>query len=267
MQNLNGKRVVITGGSQGLGLAMVEALVACGAKVTALSRDRANLAAAEQAGAAVIAGDATDATLMNEVVREGMPDVLILNAGARLPMKPIDQQNLGRVLDHLEHRREGRPRGYSGRAQHADEARQPRSDHVERRLDGACRAIHRASRLEALRRIYRRQTDAVVHGPQRKLGIQRARPHAPLPGARAMSTDSRHHARSSGCGRLCGNRGCQHRRACHATVWLDPAPGALWRTGCRTTRRSALYAGRRLRLSQQWRHPAARRMIRIGPPS
>jgi len=26
MQNLNGKRVVITGGSQGLGLAMVEAL-------------------------------------------------------------------------------------------------------------------------------------------------------------------------------------------------------------------------------------------------
>src|SRR5229473_4677708 len=92
MQNLNGKRVVITGGSQGLGLAMVEALVACGANVTAISRDRANLAAAEQAGAAVIAGDATDATLMNEVVREGMPDVLILNAGARLPMKPIDQQ-------------------------------------------------------------------------------------------------------------------------------------------------------------------------------
>ena len=41
----------------------------------------------------MIAGDATDATLMNEVVREQMPDVLILNAGARLPIKPIDQQN------------------------------------------------------------------------------------------------------------------------------------------------------------------------------
>jgi NAD(P)-dependent dehydrogenase (short-subunit alcohol dehydrogenase family) len=265
MQNLNGKRVVITGGSQGLGLAMVEALVACGAN--AMSRDRANLAADEQSGAAVMAGDATDATLMNEVVREGMPEGLILSAGARLPMKPIDQPELGRVLEHLEHRREGRPRGYSVRAQHADEARRPRSDHVERRLDGACRAMHRASRLEALRRIYRRQTDAVVHGPKRKLGIQRARPHAPLPGARAMSTDSRHHARSSGCGRLCGNRGCQHRRACHAMVWLDPASGARWRTGCRTTRRSVLYAGCRLRLWQQWRHPAARRMIRIGPPS
>src|SRR5229473_2065590 len=93
MQNLNGKRVVITGGSQGLGLAMVEALAACGAKVTAISRDRAKLVAAEQAGAAVIAGDATDATLMNKVVREEVPDVLILNAGALLPMKPIDQQS------------------------------------------------------------------------------------------------------------------------------------------------------------------------------
>jgi NAD(P)-dependent dehydrogenase (short-subunit alcohol dehydrogenase family) len=93
MQNLNGKRVVITGGSQGLGLAMVEALAACGANVTAISRDRAKLAAAEQAGAAVLAGDATDATLMNKVVREEVPDVLILNAGARLPIKPIDQQS------------------------------------------------------------------------------------------------------------------------------------------------------------------------------
>jgi NAD(P)-dependent dehydrogenase (short-subunit alcohol dehydrogenase family) len=93
MHNLNGKRVVVTGGSQGLGLAMVEALAACGAKVTAIGRDRGKLSAAEQAGAAVIAGDATDATLMRSIVREVAPDVLILNAGARLPMKPIDQQS------------------------------------------------------------------------------------------------------------------------------------------------------------------------------
>jgi NAD(P)-dependent dehydrogenase (short-subunit alcohol dehydrogenase family) len=65
MQNLNGKRVVITGGSQGLGLAMVEALAACGANVTAIGHHRAKLSAAEQVGAAVIAGNATDATLMN----------------------------------------------------------------------------------------------------------------------------------------------------------------------------------------------------------
>jgi NAD(P)-dependent dehydrogenase (short-subunit alcohol dehydrogenase family) len=93
MQNLNGKRVVVTGGSQGLGLAIVEALVASGAKVTAMSRDRSNLAAAEEVGASVIAGDATDATLMNSVVRDKIPDVLILNAGTRLPIKPIDQQS------------------------------------------------------------------------------------------------------------------------------------------------------------------------------
>ena len=61
MQDLNGKRVVVTGGSEGLGLAMVEALAACGAHVTTLARDRAKLAAAERVGAAVIAGDATDA--------------------------------------------------------------------------------------------------------------------------------------------------------------------------------------------------------------
>ena len=93
MQNLNGKRVVVTGGIQGLGLAMVESLVASGANVIAMSRDRSNLVAAEEVGAAVIAGDATDATLMNSVVRDEAPEVLILNAGTRLPVKPIDQMN------------------------------------------------------------------------------------------------------------------------------------------------------------------------------
>jgi NAD(P)-dependent dehydrogenase (short-subunit alcohol dehydrogenase family) len=92
MQWLNGKRVVVTGGSQGLGLAMVKALVASGANVTAMSRDPSNLNAAAEVGASVIAGDATDATLMNALVRDETPDVLILNAGTRLPIKPIDQQ-------------------------------------------------------------------------------------------------------------------------------------------------------------------------------
>ena len=92
MQWLNGKRVVVTGGSQGLGLAMVKALVASGANVTAMSRDPSNLKAAAEVGASVIAGDATDATLMNALVRDEAPDVLILNAGTRLPIKPIDHQ-------------------------------------------------------------------------------------------------------------------------------------------------------------------------------
>lgn len=91
MQDLNGTRIVITGGSQGLGLAMVEALAASGARVTAIARDRSTFAAAERTGAAIIAGDATDATLMNRLVAEQTPDVLILNAGARIRMKPIDK--------------------------------------------------------------------------------------------------------------------------------------------------------------------------------
>lgn len=49
---------MVTGGSQGLGLAMIEALAASGAHVTAIARDRAKLAAAERAGAAAIAGEA-----------------------------------------------------------------------------------------------------------------------------------------------------------------------------------------------------------------
>ena len=100
MQNLNGKRVVITGGSQGLGLAMVEALAACGANVTAIGRDQANLTPAEHAGAAVIAGDATDATLMNCVVRQEVPDVLILNAGEQVRADSLQRTcHYGRVGD------------------------------------------------------------------------------------------------------------------------------------------------------------------------
>jgi NAD(P)-dependent dehydrogenase (short-subunit alcohol dehydrogenase family) len=89
--NLNGKRVVITGGSQGLGLAMVQALAACGANVTAIARDRAKLGAAEQAGAAVINGDATDATLMNRVVKEEAPDVVtqLANNGLSGPVSSM----------------------------------------------------------------------------------------------------------------------------------------------------------------------------------
>ena len=58
--SLNDKTIVVTGGSRGLGLGLVEALVDQGAKVTVVAREKAALAAVEQRlGLAVIAADVT----------------------------------------------------------------------------------------------------------------------------------------------------------------------------------------------------------------
>ena len=59
--NLRDKTIVVTGGSRGLGLGLVEALVDQGAKVTVVARDQAALAAVKQRlGVAVISADITD---------------------------------------------------------------------------------------------------------------------------------------------------------------------------------------------------------------
>lgn len=93
MQTLVGQHAVVTGASEGLGLAMVTALAARGARVTAIARNSEKLAHARQAGAETIVGDAIDAELITRVVAGDPPDVLILNAGARLSMKPVDRQS------------------------------------------------------------------------------------------------------------------------------------------------------------------------------
>ena len=93
MTKLANARVIVTGGSAGLGLAMVRALAERGADVTAIARDPIRLGAARDAGARTIAGDATEAALIHGAVADIDPDVLILNAGARLPMKTIDQED------------------------------------------------------------------------------------------------------------------------------------------------------------------------------
>jgi NAD(P)-dependent dehydrogenase (short-subunit alcohol dehydrogenase family) len=93
MTNLASSRIIVTGGSAGLGLAMVEAMAARGADVTAIARDPTKLGAARDAGARTIVGDATDAALINGAVADIDPDVLILNAGARLPLMTIDQED------------------------------------------------------------------------------------------------------------------------------------------------------------------------------
>src|SRR5262245_1924583 len=79
---LQDQRVVVTGGSRGLGLGIVEALLARGAQVTVIARDRARLADVQRLGAAARPGDVTDPALMSAVVADVKPSVLILNAGA-----------------------------------------------------------------------------------------------------------------------------------------------------------------------------------------
>jgi NAD(P)-dependent dehydrogenase (short-subunit alcohol dehydrogenase family) len=90
---LQDERVVVTGGSRGLGRGMVEALLARGAQVTVIARDPARLADVERLGAAARPGDVTDPALMNAVVADVKPSVLILNAGATPLMAPLDEQS------------------------------------------------------------------------------------------------------------------------------------------------------------------------------
>ncbi len=81
--SLANKKVVVVGGSRGLGLGMVEALLAQGAAVSVVARGSAALEAVSQRlSVETIAGDATDASLAERVLSRLRPDVLILNAGA-----------------------------------------------------------------------------------------------------------------------------------------------------------------------------------------
>src|SRR5262249_25759444 len=88
---LQDERVVVTGGNRGLGLGIVEALLARGAKVTVVGRDPARLADVQRLGAVARPGDVTDPTLMSAVIADVKPSVLILNAGATPSMGPLDE--------------------------------------------------------------------------------------------------------------------------------------------------------------------------------
>jgi NAD(P)-dependent dehydrogenase (short-subunit alcohol dehydrogenase family) len=90
--SLKDKTIVVTGGSRGLGLGLVEALVDQGAKVTVVARDQAALAAAKQRlGVVTISADVTDETAAHRILTEVRPDILVLNAGATPRMGRLDQ--------------------------------------------------------------------------------------------------------------------------------------------------------------------------------
>jgi NAD(P)-dependent dehydrogenase (short-subunit alcohol dehydrogenase family) len=90
--SLKDKTIVVTGGSRGLGLGLVEALVDQGAKVTVVARDQASLAAVEQRlDVAVISADITDAGAAQRILADVRPEIVVLNAGATPRMRRLDQ--------------------------------------------------------------------------------------------------------------------------------------------------------------------------------
>ena len=92
--NLKDKKVVVTGGSRGLGLGLVEALVAHGAKVTVVARDGDVLAAVHsRLDVGVISADVTEENEAYRILSEVRPEILLLNAGAKPPMGRLDQLN------------------------------------------------------------------------------------------------------------------------------------------------------------------------------
>jgi NAD(P)-dependent dehydrogenase (short-subunit alcohol dehydrogenase family) len=93
MQTLQNQRALVTGGSSGLGLGIVEALVAEQANVVVVARDAQRLAEVERRlGVTTAVGDVADAGLADSLLREFRPVVLVLNAGATPVMAPLHEQ-------------------------------------------------------------------------------------------------------------------------------------------------------------------------------
>lgn len=86
------QKILVTGGSRGLGLGLVEALVDQGARVIVVARDETGLAAVKRSlGVAVIRADVTDEGAAHRILADVRPEILVLNAGITPPMGRIDQ--------------------------------------------------------------------------------------------------------------------------------------------------------------------------------
>jgi NAD(P)-dependent dehydrogenase (short-subunit alcohol dehydrogenase family) len=95
MSKLTGKRVVIVGGSEGLGRELVVASRAAGAQVLAIARRDGPLAklAREEPGTVTQSIDATDDDAPDRVFAALTPDVLVICAGAHPAMGPVQSQS------------------------------------------------------------------------------------------------------------------------------------------------------------------------------
>ncbi len=93
MTRIAGAHVVVTGGSQGIGLATAHACLSRGARVSIVARDPDGLTHAQRqlgAGVAAAAADVTDATALQDALEglarvQGTCDVLVTAAGGAEP--------------------------------------------------------------------------------------------------------------------------------------------------------------------------------------
>jgi NAD(P)-dependent dehydrogenase (short-subunit alcohol dehydrogenase family) len=89
---LKDRNILVTGGSRGLGLGLVEALVAHGAAVTVVARDADALQSVRaRLGVSTISADVTDETAAHRILADVRPDILVLNAGTTPRMGRLDQ--------------------------------------------------------------------------------------------------------------------------------------------------------------------------------
>lgn len=92
--DLTGTTAIVTGASRGFGRAAVIALVAHGAHVVGVARNRPSLEdLADKLGATFtpVVADVTKPKLSTELISDYHPRVLVLNAGATPPAAPLSQ--------------------------------------------------------------------------------------------------------------------------------------------------------------------------------
>jgi NAD(P)-dependent dehydrogenase (short-subunit alcohol dehydrogenase family) len=101
---LSGKTAVVTGGTAGIGKAVVAQFTTAGARAAAVGRRRDGAAIAAEVGATFIQADVTSAAQMAEMLHQaeailGRLDIVVLNAGIDPGQATIEDTD----LDTLEH--------------------------------------------------------------------------------------------------------------------------------------------------------------------